>query len=44
MNGVLGAVYRDQAAQGVVKDSDKPKEPKPEEPKNVEPKNEEKKE
>ncbi|HWQ99766.1 MAG TPA: transcription antitermination factor NusB [Candidatus Methylomirabilis sp.] len=28
VNGVLGAVYRDQAAQGVVKESDKPKEPK----------------
>lgn len=27
VNGVLGAVYRDQAANGVVKDSDKPKEP-----------------
>jgi N utilization substance protein B len=26
VNGVLGAVYRDQASQGVVKDSDKPKE------------------
>lgn len=25
VNGVLGAVYRDQLAQGVVKDSDKPK-------------------
>ena len=31
VNGVLGAVYRNQVAQGVVKDSDKPKEPKPEE-------------
>ena len=28
VNGVLGAVYRDQAANGVVKESDKPKEPK----------------
>lgn len=28
VNGVLGAVYRDQVAQGVVKDSDKPKEEK----------------
>ncbi len=28
VNGVLGAVYRDQAAQGVVKESDKPKEEK----------------
>lgn len=27
VNGVLGAVYRDQAANGVVKESDKPKEP-----------------
>lgn len=26
VNGVLGAVYRDQAANGVVKESDKPKE------------------
>lgn len=26
VNGVLGAVFRDQAAQGVIKDSDKPKE------------------
>jgi transcription antitermination protein NusB len=26
VNGVLGAVYRDQIAQGVVKESDKPKE------------------
>jgi transcription antitermination protein NusB len=26
VNGVLGAVYRDQMAQGVVKESDKPKE------------------
>jgi N utilization substance protein B len=25
VNGVLGAIYRDQLAQGVVKDSDKPK-------------------
>ncbi|HEU0050977.1 MAG TPA: transcription antitermination factor NusB [Patescibacteria group bacterium] len=30
VNGVLGAVYRDQLAQGVVKESDKPKEEKPE--------------
>jgi transcription antitermination protein NusB len=28
VNGVLGAVYRDQAANGVVKESDKPKEAK----------------
>ncbi len=28
VNGVLGAVFRDQAAQGVVKESDKPKEKK----------------
>jgi N utilization substance protein B len=28
VNGVLGAVFRDQAANGVVKDSDKPKEEK----------------
>lgn len=28
VNGVLGAVYRDQVAQGVEKDSDKPKEEK----------------
>ncbi len=28
VNGVLGAIYRDQLAQGVVKDSDKPKEDK----------------
>lgn len=28
VNGVLGAVYRDQVAQGVVKESDKPKEAK----------------
>lgn len=28
VNGVLGAVYRDQVAQGVTKDSDKPKEKK----------------
>ncbi|MDP3794242.1 MAG: transcription antitermination factor NusB, partial [Candidatus Uhrbacteria bacterium] len=26
VNGVLGAVYRDQLAQGVTKESDKPKE------------------
>lgn len=26
VNGVLGAVYRDQVSQGVLKDSDKPKE------------------
>jgi transcription antitermination protein NusB len=26
VNGVLGAVYRDQAANGVIKESDKPKE------------------
>lgn len=32
VNGVLGAVYRDQLAQGVVKESDKPK-PKHEEKK-----------
>lgn len=31
VNGVLGAVYRDQAANGVVKESDKPKEEKKEE-------------
>lgn len=31
VNGVLGAVYRDQAANGVVKESDKPKEEKPKE-------------
>ncbi len=30
VNGVLGAVYRDQIAQGVTKESDKPKEEKPE--------------
>jgi N utilization substance protein B len=29
VNGVLGAVYRDQLAQGVNKDSDKPREEKP---------------
>ncbi len=28
VNGVLGAIYRDQVAQGVNKDSDKPKEKK----------------
>jgi hypothetical protein len=28
VNGVLGAIYRDQLAQGVVKESDKPKEEK----------------
>ncbi|MCE9586581.1 transcription antitermination factor NusB [Candidatus Uhrbacteria bacterium] len=28
VNGVLGAVYRDQVAQGVTKDSDKPREKK----------------
>lgn len=28
VNGVLGAVYRDQVAQGISKESDKPKEPK----------------
>ena len=28
VNGVLGAIYRDQIAQGVTKDSDKPREPK----------------
>ncbi|MDO8617444.1 MAG: transcription antitermination factor NusB [Candidatus Uhrbacteria bacterium] len=31
VNGVLGAVYRDQLAQGVTKESDKPKEEKKEE-------------
>lgn len=31
VNGVLGAVYRDQLAQGVAKDSDKPREEKKEE-------------
>lgn len=37
INGVLGAVYRDQLAQGVVKDSDKPKDlPKPPESKTEE--------
>lgn len=36
VNGVLGAVYRDQAAQGVVKESDKPKEKKPEEEEKIE--------
>ncbi|MBD3251390.1 transcription antitermination factor NusB [Candidatus Uhrbacteria bacterium] len=30
VNGVLGAVFRDQVAQGVVKESDKPKEKKEE--------------
>jgi N utilization substance protein B len=30
VNGVLGAVFRDQVAQGVTKDSDKPKEEKEE--------------
>ncbi len=34
VNGVLGAVYRDQLAKGVAKDSDKPRE-KEEEPKEV---------
>jgi N utilization substance protein B len=33
VNGVLGAVYRDQVAQGVVKESDKPKEDKKDEDK-----------
>lgn len=33
VNGVLGAVYRDQLAKGVVKASDAPKEEKEEEPK-----------
>ncbi len=28
VNGVLGAIYRDQIAQGVTKESDKPREPK----------------
>lgn len=28
VNGVLGAIYRDQVAQGITKDSDKPKEKK----------------
>ncbi len=32
VNGVLGAVYRDQLAQGVTKDSDKPREEKPKTP------------
>jgi len=31
VNGVLGAVFRDQIAQGVAKESDKPREEKPEE-------------
>jgi len=31
VNGVLGAVYRDQAAKGVIKESDKPKEEKKDE-------------
>lgn len=35
VNGVLGAVYRNQIAKGVEKDADKPKEKK-EEPKNAE--------
>lgn len=35
VNGVLGAVYRDQLAQGVIKESDKPK-PKHEEKKEAE--------
>jgi len=39
VNGVLGAVYRDQLAQGVVKESDKPK-PKHEEGKAEEDKKE----
>lgn len=30
VNGVLGAVYRDQLAQGIAKDSDKPREEKKE--------------
>ncbi len=34
VNGVLGAVYRDQLAQGVEKESDKPKEKKGETDKN----------
>jgi len=34
VNGVLGAVYRDQVAQGVTKDSDKPREKKAPEEKN----------
>ncbi len=33
VNGVLGAVYRDQLSQGVIKESDKPKEEKPEDKK-----------
>ncbi len=41
VNGVLGAVYRDQVAQGVEKESDKPKEEKEEE--ETETKKEEKK-
>jgi N utilization substance protein B len=40
VNGVLGAVFRDQIAQGVVKDSDKPKEEK-ETPKEEEKRHEE---
>jgi N utilization substance protein B len=32
VNGVLGAVFRDQAAQGVEKEADKPKEKSSEEP------------
>lgn len=29
VNGVLGAVFRDQTSKGVAKDADKPKEPEP---------------
>ncbi|MFZ6014856.1 MAG: transcription antitermination factor NusB [Patescibacteria group bacterium] len=45
VNGVLGAVYRDQTAQGIVKDIDQPKEDtKTETPEQKETKNEESKE
>ncbi len=32
VNGVLGAIYRDQIARGITKESDKPKEEKPHSP------------
>lgn len=38
VNGVLGAVFRDQLSRGIVKDSDKPKEEKKEEKAEKEPK------